>query len=315
MGTSLAGICVNHSFDKDGFDLGRDLELYWKFQKEVGYDKAFEKNKKNGIYDVCFLEKGTIIFTELETGMWGRTSEKHEVFSFVIQESTMSFSFRWSDRSEFEQRYFRLESGKIEEDVCIGEKLPIENEFDDYTQLIEAQIKQTTGCALTDLSDKKFYRFKWVGANVLLKEFDYALRSGYLFRFSNFELISQYTTEEQKRLFEIYHQHAVENKIDVFHYIIGGDSEGKTPPEFEFQMSFKYLIQEILLPNPETKPLVEKYYTQKQLDWLFSIDPNDTELYLDVLNDHLPKQKDQTPDQPHPNKRDHSPKKWWEFWR
>jgi len=75
------------------------------------------------------------------------------------------------------------------------------------------------------------------------------------------------------------------------------------------------LIKEILLPNPEAKPLLDKYFTQKQLDWLFSIDPNDTELYLDVLNDHLPKQNIQTPNETNNSQRNHSPKKWWEFWK
>ena len=96
MGTSLAGICVNHSFDKDGFDLGRDLEFYWKFQKKINWETAFEKHKKSRIFDVCFLENATLILTELETGFWGRTSVIYEVFSFLIQESTMYFSFKWS---------------------------------------------------------------------------------------------------------------------------------------------------------------------------------------------------------------------------
>lgn len=34
MGQSLGGICVNHKFDTDGFDLGREIELEWKFQKK-----------------------------------------------------------------------------------------------------------------------------------------------------------------------------------------------------------------------------------------------------------------------------------------
>lgn len=315
MGTSLAGICINHGFEKDGFDLGRDLEFYWKFQKKINWETAFEKHKKSRIFDVCFLENATLILTDLETGFWGRTSVKYEVFSFLIQESTMYFSFKWSKESALEQRSFLVEDNLYLEDHSIGEKLPIELEFQDYTELIKAQIKETTGLTLEDFEGKDFYRFKYVGAEELLKDFDYVIRSRYLLRFMDSHLIAKLNFEHQIKLFEIFQAHAVENEIEMYHYIVGGDAEGKMPEESVFQWNYDYLIKEILLPNPEAKPLLDKYFTQKQLDWLFSIDPKDTEFYLEVLNDHLPKQKVQTPDQPHPNKRDHSPKKWWEFWK
>lgn len=74
MRQSLGGICVNHKFDTDGFDLGRELKLEWKFQKKVSPEIAFERDKKKEVYDVCFLENGTLILTEIETGIWGRTT-------------------------------------------------------------------------------------------------------------------------------------------------------------------------------------------------------------------------------------------------
>lgn len=315
MGTSLAGICINHGFDKDGFDLGQDLEFYWKFQKKVNWETAFEKHKKNRIFDVCFLENATIILTDLETGFWGRTSGKYEVFSFAMQESTMNFSFKWSKESELEQRRFLVEDNSYLEEHSIGEKLPIELKFQDYSELIKAQIKETTGLALEDFEGKDFYRFKYVGGDVLLKDFDYVMRSNYLLKFMSNRLINGMTNEDQIRLFEIFHTYAVENEIELYYYIVGGDSEGKMPPESAFQWNYKYLIKEILLPNPETKHFVEKHYTQKQLDWLFSIDPNNKELHLEVLNDQLPKQENQNFGSLNESEKNNSPKKWWEFWK
>lgn len=313
MGTSLAGICVNHGFDKDGFDLGRDLEFYWKFQKKINWETAFERHKKHLNFDVCFLENATLILTDHETGYWGRTSGKYEVFSFAMQESTMNFSFKWSKESELEQRSFLIEDNSYLEEHSIGEKLPIELEFQDYSEMIKAQIKETTGLTLEDFEGKDFYRFKYVGGDVLLEDFDYVIRSNYLLRFMDSRLIDGMSDEDQIKLFEYFQSYAVENQIELYKYIVGGDSEGKMPPESAFQSNFKYLIQEILLPNPETKPLVEKYYTQKQLDWLFSIDPNDTELYLEVINDHLPKEENQSFNNAKGSQKDNL-QKWWKFW-
>ncbi|RRJ92913.1 hypothetical protein [Flavobacterium macacae] len=313
MGQSIAGICVNNGFDTDGFDLGRELELEWKFQKKVSAETAFERHKKKGVYDVCFLENVTLILTELETGIWGRTSENMEVFSFVIQESTMTFSFKWSLNSKFEQRYFRVENDVVDDEVSIGEPLPIENLYKDYADLIEAQIKKTTGFSLIDFSDKEFYRFKWVGSEKLLQDIEYALRSGYFYKYMDSRLISSYTPEEQIRLFEIFHQYALENKVDVYHYMTLGNSEGIIPVETVFKSNYQGVIR-ILLENPETESVVKRYYTTKQTDWLFGIDPTDEKFYNKVLNDHLKTEENfiQNIEELKEEKKD---KKWWEFWK
>lgn len=312
MGQGLAGICVNKGFDIDGFDLGRDLSFEWQFQKKVSPEIAFEKNKRKKFYDVCFLENATLILTELETGMWGRTSEKYEVFSFVIQESTMSFSFKWSLNSDFEQRYFRVENNIIEEEVSIGEKLPIEGLYDDYTNLIEAQIKETTGFSLKDFSDKEFYRFKWVGWEILSKDLEYILRSGYFYKYVDRGLILNYTQEEQIRLFELFHKYAVDNNIDVYHYMTYGNSEGIMPIETIFKTNYQDVIK-ILLKNPETESVVKKYYTKNQLDWLFCINQNDEKRYNKILNDHLKIEENVILNEDISRKK--SKKKWWEFWK
>ncbi|WP_027382881.1 hypothetical protein [Epilithonimonas caeni] len=312
MGQGLAGICVNKGFDIDGFDLGRDLSFEWQFQKKVSPEIAFEKNKRKKFYDVCFLENATLILTELETGMWGRTSEKYEVFSFVIQESTMSFSFKWSLNSDFEQRYFRVENNIIEEEVSIGEKLPIEGLYDDYTNLIEAQIKETTGFSLKDFSDKEFYRFKWVGWEILSKDLEYILRSEYFYKYVDRGLIPNYTQEEQIRLFELFHKYAVDNNIDVYHYMTYGNSEGIMPIETIFKTNYQDVIK-ILLKNPETESVVKKYYTKNQLDWLFCINQNDEKRYNEILNDHLKIEENVISNEDISRKK--SKKKWWEFWK
>ncbi|MPS74550.1 MAG: hypothetical protein E2590_15565 [Chryseobacterium sp.] len=312
MGQGLAGICVNKGFDIDGFDLGRDLSFEWQFQKKVSPEIAFEKNKRKKFYDVCFLENATLILTELETGMWGRTSEKYEVFSFVIQESTMSFSFKWSLNSDFEHRYFRVENNIIEEEVSIGEKLPIEGLYDDYTNLIEAQIKETTGFSLKDFSDKEFYRFKWVGWEILSKDLEYILRSEYFYKYVDRGLIPNYTQEEQIRLFELFHKYAVDNNIDVYHYMTYGNSEGIMPIETIFKTNYQDVIK-ILLKNPETESVVKKYYTKNQLDWLFCINQNDEKRYSEILNDHLKIEENVISNEDISRKK--SKKKWWEFWK
>ncbi|PZU91357.1 MAG: hypothetical protein DI529_00775 [Chryseobacterium sp.] len=311
MGQGLAGICVNKGFDIDGFDLGRDLSFEWQFQKKVSPEIAFEKNKRKKFYDVCFLENATLILTELETGMWGRTSEKYEIFSFVIQESTMSFSFKWSLNSDFEQRYFRVENNIIEEEVSIGEKLPIEGLYDDYTNLIEAQIKETTGFSLKDFSDKEFYRFKWVGWEILSKDLEYILRSEYFYKYVDRGLIPNYTQEEQIRLFELFHKYAVDNNIDVYHYMTYGNSEGIMPIETIFKTNYQDVIK-ILLKNPETESVVKKYYTKNQLDWLFCINQNDEKRYNEILNDHIKIEENVISNEDISRKK--SKKKWWGFW-
>ncbi|WP_312824130.1 hypothetical protein [Epilithonimonas sp.] len=315
MSQSIAGICVNKGFDIDGFDLGEDLEFLWQFQKKVSPEIAFEKNKKEKFYDVCFLENATLILTELETGMWGRTSKKYEVFSFVIQESTMSFSFKWSLNSDFEQRYFRVENNSIDEEVSGGEKLAIENLYEDYTELIEAQIKETTGFSLKDFSDKEFYRFKWVGWEVLSKDIDYVLRSGYFYKYFGGELIANYTQEDQIRLFELFHKYAVDNNIDVYHYMTYGNSEGIMPVETIFKTNYHDVIK-ILLKNPETELVVKKHYTKNQLDWLFCIHQNDEKRYNEILNDHLKIEENIILSEIFQEKKSKKKlNKWWEFWK
>lgn len=315
MGKSLGGICVNQGFNTDGFELGKALELEWKFQKKVSSAVAFERHKKSGVYDVCFLESGTLIITELETGMWGRTSKKYEVFSFVIQESTMSFSFKYCLNSEFEQRYFRVENDVLVDEVSIGERLPIENLYDNYTDMIEAQIKETTGLSLIDFSDREFYRFKWVGAKSLLQDIEYALKSEYFFKYVDSTLIPNYTQEEQIKLFEALHQHAIESKVDVYHRMTLGNSEGILPVETIFKSNYEDIIK-VLLDNPETESVVKKYYTNNQLDWLFCIDPNDKKRYTEILNDHLNTEDNLTLNKSFQEKiEERIEKKWWKFWK
>lgn len=314
MGWSVAGFAINKGFPKDGRELGIATEIYWKFVKKVNYDDAFEKNKKNNFFDVCFLENSTIILANLEWGEFGRPIKEGKILTFVIQESTMSFSIDIYNNYKYE-RGICVSNNEIEMEQ--GAKSDFELCNTDYTEIISNYIKEITSFSLYDFNESmEFYRFKYVGIDEQIEDIYYMLhyKSYYGYK-SIIPALEKYNSESLIILFDELHKIVSENNINPFFidiYTSNPHLESKTEigDIYKLMENYSLLIRDFMTKRDDTKKYVNQFYSDQEIPYVFKLSEflkKDSEIYSKI------KKKENTPKEDSfvPIKTE---KKWWEFW-
>lgn len=158
MSFNIAGIVINKNFENNNRE-----ELYnfynnsINFEKEIDFKTASENHKEEGIIDVYFSEKGTLIFTNSDYCLDGYIHPNTNILTFVLSETSMSFSFFYSENQKFVRSKMEVNGTVLSKN---GKKLQIENETNDISEVIWKQIEVILGKPFFDIKpEEKAYRF------------------------------------------------------------------------------------------------------------------------------------------------------------
>lgn len=157
MGFNISGIVINRNFKDDFKVLTQHFGWNLEFEEEITFETASENWKEDGICDVFFTEKGTLLFASMERCIDPWSLPDRNVLSFALSETSMAFNLNYTENGTLKRQLMEHE-GKIMTDE--GEKLETEKTSSDTSELIWNQIEQVLGCRYWDIDfSAKAYRY------------------------------------------------------------------------------------------------------------------------------------------------------------
>src|SRR5690606_28193651 len=157
MSFNISGIVINKSFEDNKEELSKVLGFNIDFEKEIDFVTASENWKEEGIIDVYFSEKGTLIFANHNLCLEGYSYPQINILTFALSETSMTFSFEYSENDNIIRSKMDVNGEIIDEN---GEKLQVENENDDISEVIWKQIETVLGKPFLNIElEEKAFRF------------------------------------------------------------------------------------------------------------------------------------------------------------
>lgn len=157
MGFNISGVVINKSLENNNEELSKILGLNIDFKREIDFETASENWKEEGIVDVYFGEKGTLVFANHDLCLEGYSYPQANILTFALSETSMTFSFGYSENDNIIRSKMDVNGEIIDEN---GEKLQVENENDDISEVIWKQIETVLGKSFWSIEpEEKAYRF------------------------------------------------------------------------------------------------------------------------------------------------------------
>lgn len=157
MSFNISGIVINKSFKDNKEELSKVLGFNIDFEKEIDFETASENNKEEGIVDVYFSEKGTVILIDSDLCLDTYSYPQINILTFVLSENSMSFYFGYSENNNVIRSKMEVNGKVLNKE---GNKLQIENEIDDVSEVIWKQIETVLGKPFWSIEpEEKVYRF------------------------------------------------------------------------------------------------------------------------------------------------------------
>ena len=160
MGFNISGLVINKNY-KGTFDQLQN-EFGWTLKKEgeINFETASSNWKDDGICDVYFSEKGTLLFISMDmcTESWGLKNAN--TLTFALSETSMAFNLAYCDNDVLKRSIMQVEDNRIAEE---GEKLEVEFKSDDISEVIWNQIEVVLGKSFWSIEpDEKAERYLFV---------------------------------------------------------------------------------------------------------------------------------------------------------
>jgi len=219
MSFNISGVVINKSFEDNKEELSKVLGFNIDFEKEIDFVTASENWKEEGIIDVYFSEKGTLIFANYDLCLEGYSYPQINILTFALSEASMTFSFEYSENDNIIRSKMDVNGEIIDEN---GEKLQVENENDDISEVIWKQIETVLGKPFLNIElEEKAFRFLIKNNSFTVnqpikdevKEFD---KFDFLVPISREKLKSEYSQNDFKELFDKMIKYAQQNTINIF---------------------------------------------------------------------------------------------------
>jgi hypothetical protein len=177
MGFNLSGLVINKNYKGDFDQLQKELGWTLKKEGEINFETASSNCKDDGICDVYFSEKGTLLFismdmcAELCAESWGLKNAN--TLTFALSETSMAFNLAYCENDVLKRSIMQVEDNRMTEE---GEKLEVEDKSEDTSEIIWNQIEVVLGKSFWSIEpDEKAERYLFVkeektAHNVVIRE-------------------------------------------------------------------------------------------------------------------------------------------------
>lgn len=306
MSMNLSGIVIQGNLKNQENQISDILGLSLTFEKEIDFEMASSNHQEEGILDIYFGDKGTLIFAHQDLCS-GETYglDQRRILSFSISETAMAFYFAYSVNNRTQRTLLEFEGERITDE---GEEFDFE-ENQETSELIWEYISHVLGEDFWEIDESaKAYRYAIVSEakNETIPtpkdKFDF------LIPISTNEFQSNYSQEELLHLWNQMMIYAKTHSLNIFNH----------PSKFQGNHNI-FMVNLLYLKNTiSTFPeLVKTFQSKIPLDAFnaigkaYSIDFNEeTDRKMKQLVQAIP-----TIDLHQPQKSTSVDKKWWEFWK
>lgn len=326
MGFNISGLVVNKNYQDNINELFD--KLGWSLTKgeEIDFETASSNWQEEEYCDVYFSERGTLVFLNIDYCTDGYPIENLNTLTFGYSETSMAFLLNYCENG-IETRSIMETEGEIFFNE--GEKLEIENNCDNISDVIWKQIEIVLGKSFHEIENSETAT-RFYFSNELKTELEQTIEleqkenSNEVNKITeelpnkyNFELrinkgvfSSEYSDKDLLEKFDEQIDFAKTNRINIYFYPW---SHGENLSRF---MNFFALIEEIK-NRPHVLDKVCKAFPKKEhFNALCKCNPDDLneketkEMIIKLVDSIRPISRN---DNYIPEKK--IEKKWWEFWK
>lgn len=142
MGFNVSGLAINKNYEHEFDQLLK--ELGWKLEKqsEINFEEASSNWTEEGICNVHFSEKGTVLFLNMDLCTDSFRLKNDDTLTFAISETSMAFSLNYCQNGIEKRSIMEVNGQRIHDE---GQKLDVEDKSEDVSQIIWNQFENVIG--------------------------------------------------------------------------------------------------------------------------------------------------------------------------
>jgi hypothetical protein len=157
MGFNISGLAINKNYESE-FDL-LQKELGWNLEKqsEIDFETASSNWTEDGVCNVYFTEKGTLMFIGMDMCTESFPLQNDNTLTFALSETSMAFNINYCENGIEKRSIMEVNDERMTDE---GDKLQVEEKSEDTSEIIWNQIEQVIGKRFWDIEpDEKAVRF------------------------------------------------------------------------------------------------------------------------------------------------------------
>jgi hypothetical protein len=163
MGFNISGLVINQNYGENFEELQNKLGWNLKKIEEIDFKTASSNWQEEGICDVYFTEKGTLLFLNVDLCTNSYEIENVNSLTFALSETSMAFNLNYCENGIEVRSIMEVESEMIDNS---GEKLEVEEKSNDTSEIIFNQIEVVLGKRFWDIEPyEKVLRYYFSNIN------------------------------------------------------------------------------------------------------------------------------------------------------
>ena len=157
MGFNISGLAINKNYASEFEELQKELGWNLEKQSEIDFETASSNWTEDGVCDVYFSEKGTLIFMSMDMCAESWRLKKESTLTFALSETSMAFNINYCENGVEKRSIIEVNGERVKDE---GEKLEIEEKSEDTSEIIWNQLEVVIGKRFWDIEpDEKATRY------------------------------------------------------------------------------------------------------------------------------------------------------------
>lgn len=157
MGFNISGIAINKNYKDKLPEPARSIDLSLAFDSEITYEEAAGNWKEDGICDIYFSDKGTLLFLPMDNCTDGYAVKGQTVLTFALSETSMAFNLNYYKNDRFVREAMEFDGDRVTDE---GDPLPQENEEINVSGLAFQLIQEILGQKIEEIDlEARAYRY------------------------------------------------------------------------------------------------------------------------------------------------------------
>lgn len=162
MGFNLSGIVVNKNYENNLKSLQAEFGWNLQFIEEIDFETASSNWKDEGICDIYFSEKGTLLFVSMDLCIDSWSIKDGNTLTFALSETSMAFNLNYCEGKTLKRSFMQVNDDRMTDE---GEKLAIEQTEEDVSEIIWTQLGVVLGKQFWNIEPgEKAFRYHFVPA-------------------------------------------------------------------------------------------------------------------------------------------------------
>lgn len=148
MGFNISGLAINKNYENNFDQLQEELGWNLEKQSEIDFETASSNWTNDGICDVYFSKKGTLLFINMDLCTESYRLKNDNTLTFALSESSMAFNVNYCENGVEKRAIMEVNDERIQDE---GNKLEIEEQSEDTSEIIWNQIEVVIGKRFWDI--------------------------------------------------------------------------------------------------------------------------------------------------------------------